>query len=114
MSSQFVVICVGHPRTLTEGSFELTKVLSEDVESTLFYAACAEQHSNHPIAKSVVHACKSELHAAQDVHEIAGRGIRAFVKGSFHEIFSKGKMVFIGNKKLMEEKRDEALALIRS
>ena len=88
--------------TLTEGLFELTKVLSECPEETLYYAACAEQHSNHPIAKSILQAYQGELHSADDVHEIAGCGIVCRVDE---------KMILAGNEKLMKMHQIEIPAL---
>ena len=88
--------------TLTEGNFELTKVLSEHPEKTCYYAACAEQHSNHPIAKSILAAYHGELGLTEDVHEIAGCGIVCRVDG---------KMILAGNEKLMKMHQVEIPAL---
>ncbi|MBR5207405.1 MAG: HAD-IC family P-type ATPase, partial [Erysipelotrichaceae bacterium] len=88
--------------TLTEGNFELTKVLSEHPEKTCYYAACAEQHSNHPIAKSILAAYHGELGLAEDVHEIAGCGIVCRVDE---------KMILAGNEKLMKMHQVEIPAL---
>lgn len=98
--------------TITTGKMSLAKVsLNPDgalsQEELLLVASLCEQYSNHPVALALRNYAKKDLPAEvltiSHFTEIAGRGIRAFVKGSFHEIFSKGKMVFIGNKKLMEE-----------
>ncbi len=88
--------------TLTEGNFELTKVLSDHPEKTCYYAACAEQHSNHPIAKSILHAYHGELGQAEDVREIAGCGIVCHVDG---------KKILAGNEKLMKMYQVEIPAL---
>jgi Cd2+/Zn2+-exporting ATPase len=63
----------------------------------LLFAASAEQHSNHPVAKAVCHLAQKArvtLVAAEDIHEEAGRGIRGAIKGS---------SIFIGNLAWMEE-----------
>ncbi|MBQ7888952.1 MAG: cadmium-translocating P-type ATPase [Erysipelotrichaceae bacterium] len=79
--------------TLTEGSFTLSEVISQDKEYCLKIAAAAEKHSNHPIALSIVKSYDGEMLEAEDVHEIAGRGIACKISG---------KQVFAGNERLME------------
>ena len=79
--------------TLTEGTFVLTDVLSKDSDYCLQVAASAEKNSNHPIAQSIVKAYEGEMLHAEDVHEIAGRGIECRIAG---------KQVLAGNERLMQ------------
>ena len=84
--------------TLTKGVFKVTKMHVEgeiNKDELLEYAASVESYSNHPIATSILKAygkdiCKEDI---EGVEEIAGKGIRAKVKG---------KYVLAGNSKLME------------
>ena len=86
--------------TLTEGRFSVTALHPADgvtEEALLYFAACAEQYSSHPIARALVAACPA-LGTAHSVEESAGYGIRAAVEdasGSSHT-------VLVGNAKLME------------
>ncbi|NNU75519.1 heavy metal translocating P-type ATPase [Clostridium estertheticum] len=87
--------------TLTKGVFKVTKMhvngeLSE--EELLEYAAFVESYSNHPIAISILKAYGKEVNKKdiEDVEEIAGKGIRAKVKG---------KYVLAGNSKLMDSEK---------
>jgi len=98
--------------TITTGKMSLAKIvltpqcaLSQD--ELLLVSSLCEQYSNHPVAQALKEFAKTDI--SSDVltishfTEISGRGIRAFAKGSLHNVFAKGKMIFIGNKKLMEE-----------
>ncbi len=83
--------------TLTSGTFEVTEVIPADgvlQDVVLKTAALAESYSTHPIAKSVVKAFHGEVDLAQaeDVEEIGGHGVKASIDG---------KMVLVGNDKLM-------------
>ncbi|WP_017659584.1 heavy metal translocating P-type ATPase [Baaleninema simplex] len=71
--------------TLTEGSFEVTQVRPADgwnAEEVLQWAALAESHSTHPIARSICRAVSdrtSEMTfemTLSDYQEISGRGVR--------------------------------------
>jgi len=82
--------------TLTDGVFTVTDVCPADgvdKEELLFYAACAEMHSAHPLAKAVCAAAK-KAQEPQQVHEKAGFGVIAVVNG---------KTVFAGSAKLLTE-----------
>lgn len=66
--------------TLTKGVFEVTEVSPSGVteDELLTLAASAEQYSAHPIAVSLLDACKvRELPKAENVSEIAGAGVKA-------------------------------------
>lgn len=82
--------------TLTKGTFAVTEVHPEGMESAelLRLAAAAEQYSNHPIAQSLREAAATELLPATDVEELAGHGVSATVEGH---------RVLVGNHRLMEK-----------
>ncbi len=71
--------------TLTKGRFEVSLVYgaSMEEERLLEYAALAESHSNHPIARSICRHYKKELDLGriQLVKEIPGKGIFAEIDG---------------------------------
>ncbi len=83
--------------TLTEGVFEVVHVHAEKSftkEQVLYYAAYAEQHSNHPIAESVKKAYNGKVNEGliTSYSEKAGHGIEAVVDE---------EQVLAGNEKLM-------------
>jgi len=66
--------------TLTKGVFEVTsKHPSEGVDKVelLKYAAMAEAHSNHPIAKSILKAYGKTPEPCTNISEVAGQGVIA-------------------------------------
>ena len=84
--------------TLTRGIFEVVDIVADESDELLYYAACAESYSNHPISKSIVTACEKadkSIHKSDvtDVQEIGGHGVKALVEG---------RQVAVGNRKLME------------
>ncbi len=80
--------------TLTTGKFKVDKICGDNPDELLALAAACEQYSNHPIAISIKEAYKGDIYKADDVQEIAGRGIKATIDG---------KEVYAGNAKLMHE-----------
>ena len=92
------IICSDKTGTLTEGRFEVAELNAEngfDKESVLFYAACAESLSTHPIALSIVNGYGRETDGhAQNISETAGKGVSATVDGH---------AVLAGNALLMRE-----------
>lgn len=85
--------------TLTKGKFAVTKVLpNEGVSETelVFLAACGEQFSPHPIARSIVDYYDGELKKGDvsDSQELVGLGVSAN-----HD----GKTIYCGNAKLMKK-----------
>lgn len=80
--------------TLTTGKFKVDKIYGDNPDELLALAAACEQYSNHPIAISIKEAYKGDIYTADDVQEIAGRGIKAVIDG---------KEVYAGNAKLMHE-----------
>ncbi len=84
--------------TLTKGQFSVTEVHADGIseEDLLYYAACAESISNHPIAQAIQQANKKAFAAeiVQHAEEIAGHGIAATVDGH---------TVLAGNHRLMTQ-----------
>jgi Zn2+/Cd2+-exporting ATPase len=83
--------------TLTKGEFKVSKVVPVNgftEESVLNYAAQAEAHSNHPIARSIIEASgsKSISNSAEKAQELAGQGVMANIHG---------KSIIAGNATLM-------------
>lgn len=82
--------------TLTKGVFVVDeiKAVGRNESSLLEMAAMIENHSNHPIAKSIVRAYDNEVQItdANEVKEVPGKGMEGFVDG---------KKVLVGNEKLM-------------
>lgn len=83
--------------TVTLGVFEVTGIHHSKTEEgeLIELAALVEGHSTHPIAKSLVAACKKSLDYSRvsGIEEIAGQGITALVDG---------RKVAVGNFRLME------------
>lgn len=98
--------------TLTKGVFEVIDVVADAPRELLYYVACAESYSNHPISKSIVVAYEKAdaegdagainieegvgaIGKAQiaDLQEIGGQGVKALVDG---------RKVAAGNRRLME------------
>ena len=82
--------------TLTKGIFSVSKIVSTSLpeEQLLQLAAAAESHSTHPIAKCIVNASSHNELVASEVHEIAGKGLRAVINGTSYSL---------GNAALMQE-----------
>lgn len=82
--------------TLTRGEFVVTAVEPVEMsgEDLLELAALAEQFSDHPISKSIRAAASEELDTGRAtlLEEVAGHGVKASVDG---------KIVWVGNRKLM-------------
>lgn len=84
--------------TLTKGTFNVTKIISESMpsEKLLEYCAYAEFYSTHPISLSIEKAYGKEIQKERlgEVEEIAGHGVCATVDG---------QSVLAGNEKLMKQ-----------
>lgn len=100
--SQVKSILFDKTGTLTRGHFEVAEIVPAGGitrDRLLELAAYAEKNSNHPIAKSIVGAYRSEQSAHFDekkvgaVEEISGFGVRAVIDGD---------VILAGNRKLME------------
>ncbi len=81
--------------TLTQGQFTVSRIVSDDTDSLLDYAAHAESASTHPIAASIRQAYKREIdeHRITKLDEQAGFGISAVVDG---------RQVLAGSARLMQ------------
>ncbi|HWQ06306.1 MAG TPA: heavy metal translocating P-type ATPase [Feifaniaceae bacterium] len=81
--------------TLTEGEFEVQRVASigMDKEELLALASAAEQHSLHPIASAIAKADRRG-YTAENIREIAGKGVLAEVNG---------RRVAVGSRALLEQ-----------
>lgn len=86
--------------TLTKGQFAVTEIYPVGMteQQLLYYAACAESVSNHPIAQAVQKANRQPIAAGalERAEEIAGHGISAVVDGH---------TVLAGNYRLMEREQ---------
>lgn len=86
--------------TLTHGVFKVTTVEPRGTiegRDLLALAASVEQHSNHPLARSICQAVNGQgkLQSVSDVRELAGRGMEARL----------GELeVLVGNSRLMQER----------
>lgn len=88
--------------TVTHGKPEVTDVVAFGESGwkeadVLSFAAGAESRSAHPLAEAVVRAAQTQgvsVSAMDEVESLTGRGLRAV---------SKGKTIWIGNRKLMDE-----------
>lgn len=81
--------------TLTEGVFEVVRVVTKNgfTEGELLdFAASAESHSSHPIARSIREAAKGDAPIADDITEIKGHGVLARVGG---------RTIHVGNDRLL-------------
>ncbi len=78
--------------TLTKGNFKVTKYSDS---RTLELAGLLEIHSNHPIATSIVKACKTSpsIHEVSQVKEIPGKGLEGLYES---------KLLLAGNERLMK------------
>lgn len=84
--------------TLTKGVFKVTQINPRNGytdEKLLEYASYAESYSSHPIARSILDACKSEIDKSRigNFQEVAGLGIKADIDGN---------EVLAGNSRMMD------------
>lgn len=94
--------------TVTKGVFKIKKIKAiNGQESELMkYLIALEEQSSHPIAKAIKEYKISGVNfKAQDVSEIAGKGLKGVVNG---------KTVLVGNKALMTANNIEILKEIES
>lgn len=85
--------------TLTQGIFKVNKIVPQNnfsQEEILRWAAHAESHSNHPIAKSILEAYGKKINpsAIQEQQEVPAQGIKAKIEG---------RLIFIGNDRLLHQ-----------
>jgi Cd2+/Zn2+-exporting ATPase len=86
--------------TLTKGVFKVSKIVSFNgfsKDEILEYAAFAENHSGHPIARSILQAFggKIDERLIENYEEIAGHGIKANINE---------REIFVGNEKILQLK----------
>ena len=97
LASTEIVVC-DKTGTLTEGVFEVQKIeaIGFSKEDLLKYATYAESFSNHPISLSLKQTYSKEINEklVTKTKEISGEGVEALVNG---------KIVLVGNEKLMTE-----------
>lgn len=89
------IIAFDKTGTLTKGVFEVIEIKAEGIteDELLELAAVAEQHSTHPIAKSIVCFYGKKIKQEVKITEKSGYGIIAELKD---------KIIYAGNRKLME------------
>ncbi|HHI00360.1 MAG TPA: cadmium-translocating P-type ATPase, partial [Thermococcus litoralis] len=97
--SKATIIAFDKTGTLTKGVFKVTKIETRNgfsEEEILRFAALAEAHSNHPIAKAIKEAYGKEINEAQikEHEEIAGHGVKARIDGT---------EIMVGNDRLLHK-----------
>lgn len=83
--------------TLTTGRLQLLELLPQAgiaPETLVAYAASAEQHSTHPIARCIAEQA-SQLVSVEDIQEIAGYGVIAA---------TEGKELLVGSRRLLQDR----------
>jgi len=83
--------------TITKGEPGVTDVIGESEEDVLFYAASAEQRSEHPLGEAIVKKAKEEglsLKGPDSFESVTGQGIKANIEG---------KEVLVGALNLLED-----------
>lgn len=91
------IVALDKTGTITKGIFKVTEISPQNgfnQEQLIEYAAMAEAHSSHPIAKSILEYYNKDINEKliSDYEEISGYGIKAAIDG---------KIVLAGNEKLM-------------
>lgn len=96
------VVAFDKTGTLTTGSPVLNHVVpfnGLDPDELLTLAAAAESRSEHPLSAAIVRAAEAkglEVPVASEFQAIPGQGVEAYVNGSY---------IWIGNRRLFEERR---------
>ncbi|WP_457591000.1 heavy metal translocating P-type ATPase [Geoglobus sp.] len=94
--SRATVVAFDKTGTLTKGVFRVTRVVTRNgftQRDIIRFAAMAEMHSSHPIARAIVEAYgKNDGLEVSEYEEIAGHGVRAKVNGT---------EVMVGNDRLL-------------
>ncbi len=89
--------------TITEGKPKVTNIITKDISELeiLSLAASAEKGSEHPLGEAIVKSAEEKGLEIKDIEEfkaIPGHGI---------EVKIDGRIVLLGNKKLMSERKIE-------
>ncbi len=89
--------------TITKGQPEVTDTVSAEgfsEKEVLRLAASVEKGSEHPLAEAIIRKAEKEgleLYPLKQFEAVAGRGIKAQIKGQ--------SVVLVGNRKLMDEEK---------
>jgi Zn2+/Cd2+-exporting ATPase len=114
--SQLEAIAFDKTGTLTKGKPEITEVIVKqgmNEEELLWKAASIENHSNHPLAQSIVKhvkkLIKKDLISPTNLEDVAGWGVKAEIDGDQWKI---GKAEFVGTESVnsFEDGKAEELA----
>ncbi len=97
--SKATIVAFDKTGTLTKGVFRVTQVVTKNgfsKEEVLKFAALAEVHSNHPIAKAIKEAYGKDTDESKirEYEEIAGHGVKAKING---------KEIIVGNDRLLHK-----------
>ena len=89
--------------TITEGKPKVTNIITKDISESeiLYLAASAEKGSEHPLGEAIVKAAEEKSIGIKDIEDfkaIPGHGI---------EVKIDSRIVLLGNKKLMSERKIE-------
>ncbi|MBU0963176.1 MAG: heavy metal translocating P-type ATPase [Nanoarchaeota archaeon] len=88
--------------TLTKGKPEVTDIISingTDKKEIIKYAAIAEKRSEHPLAEAIINRAKAgklKIPDAKFFNSITGSGV---------EVYYSNKKIWLGNRKLMADKK---------
>ena len=104
VAERIIILVVDKTGTLTEGLPEVSEVIPAqgfDENEVLEIAGVLEQHSEHPIAKSILNSCKEKginVPKVDNFQSITGKGIQ----GEF-----KKKTILVGNERLLLDSKIE-------
>ena len=93
------IVAIDKTGTLTKGVFKVSEIIPENEfsrEELLYYAALAELHSNHPIARAIREAYPGEIakELVNEYVEIAGYGVKAKINST---------LILVGNDRLLHK-----------
>jgi len=97
--SRATIVAFDKTGTLTKGVFRVTQVVTKNgfsEEDVLMFAALAEVHANHPIAKAIKEAYGNDTNESEirEYEEIAGHGVKAKING---------KVIIVGNDRMLHK-----------
>ncbi|MHA1973491.1 MAG: heavy metal translocating P-type ATPase [Candidatus Hodarchaeales archaeon] len=94
--SQSSIVMFDKTGTLTKGDFKVVKIVESNgfgQSEILYYAALAEKHSSHPIARSILEAYGKEINiSVESYEEIHAAGIKTTING---------QEILVGNDRLL-------------
>jgi len=97
--SQVDTVVFDKTGTLTKGVFGVSEVVTRNgftKEQVLGWAANAERHSPHPIARSIRDAVENDVRSVSEIAEIKGHGVIGWVEG---------KKIIAGSDRLMHREK---------